>query len=145
MPNSCSDMSQITGIEPAQKPSRINFLGEFCNVTDNFIRLGCNSISNSPTANALSSGIFSQRKTADTYSFQFVSSLKVMKVMNSGLNTTLRKVKNRLKQAGQQFLIHFKDLKNKIRYGIHAPKYMERIWVDPRIFTRIISRLVISA
>jgi len=56
------------------------------------------------------------------------------------LNTTLRKVKNRLKQAGQQFLIHYKDLKNKIRYGIHAPKYMERIWVDPRKITHMISR-----
>ena len=56
------------------------------------------------------------------------------------MKTALRKLKHTSKKIGLKLQVYLKDLKNRLRYGMDAPMYMERIWVDPNQITHMISR-----
>ncbi|TVR18835.1 MAG: hypothetical protein EA391_01610 [Balneolaceae bacterium] len=56
------------------------------------------------------------------------------------IKSSYKRIRNGLKKLYQTSSVHFKDLKNKLRYGIHAPKYMERIWVNPMEISHMITK-----
>lgn len=56
------------------------------------------------------------------------------------MKTLFKFFKNRANKLFTRSDILKKDIYNKLKYGWHAPKYMERIWVDPQQINYMISR-----
>lgn len=51
-----------------------------------------------------------------------------------------RKCKGISRNILKKISIYKRDIVNKCRYGIHAPKYMEQIWIDPRKIDTVIGK-----
>jgi hypothetical protein len=52
----------------------------------------------------------------------------------------INKLKKRLKPALEKSQIYKRDIENKIKYGLHAPVHLERIWINPKRVNYYISK-----